>query len=166
VDLLDEEVFAVLLAVVVVASVFTAAQEFRSIERFNAIGLLNEECKIGDYPGFVLRGENITLCIYVYNYMGEPEVFKVVYRFGNPDTLPTNTTPSTAPELWERIIVLDHEQEALLKTGFPVPNDPGLVGRNATLIFELWMYDTGSGEWVYTGKWVHLHVRVEEVPLP
>jgi len=165
VDLIDEEVFAVLLAVIVIGSVFAAAQEFKRIEPFNAIGLLNEDCKIGDYPSFVLIGENLTLCIYIYNHMGKPEAFKVVHRFGDPSTLPTNTTPSAAQELWSRIVVLDHGREALIRVSVPIPYRPDLVGRNATLIFELWIYRPGEG-WIYTGRWVHLHVRVEGVPAP
>jgi len=165
VNLLDDEVFAVILAVVVVASVFAAAQEFRRTEPFNAIGLLNENCQIGEYPSFALTGENLTLCIYVSNQMGIPEAFKVVYRFGNIDALPTNTTPSTAPELWSRIIVLDSGQDSLLKYAFPIPNSPELIGTNATLIFELWMYNATSGLWEYTGRWVDLNLRVVGVPL-
>jgi len=163
VNLLDEEVFAVILAVIVVGCVFAAAQEFKRVEPFSAIGLLNEECKIGDYPSFVLIGENLTLCIYIYNHMGSPEAFKVVYRFGNQSTLPSTTTPSNATELWSRVVILDHGMEKLVKTSAPIPYRPELVGRNATLIFELWMYNPDENAWVYTGRWVHLHVRVEGV---
>jgi uncharacterized membrane protein len=167
VDLLDEEVFAVIIAIMIIGSIFAAAQQFnRETEHFNAIGLLNEKCKIGDYPDFVLIGENITLCIYIFNYMGEPEAYKIIYRFGNVSTLPTNTTPSKAPALWSRVIVLNNNESILLKTSFPIPNNPKLVGKNATLIFELWMYDTKNNRWVYTGRWVHLHVKVKGVPLP
>lgn len=166
VDLLDDEVFAVLTALIVVASVFTAAQEFQRIEPFNAVGLLNEDCKIGDYPTFVLIGEKLPLCLYVFNNMGRPEAYMIVYRFGSKDTLPTNTTSSTAPALWNYTVVLNHGEEALLRASIPIPANPALIGGNATLIFELWIYDTGGGKWVYTGRWVHLHVRVEGVPLP
>ncbi|MEL9908078.1 MAG: hypothetical protein QXP97_00765 [Desulfurococcus sp.] len=164
-NLLNDEVFAVILALIIVASVFTVAQEFRGIEPFNAIGLLNQECKIGYYPDFVLIGENLTLCIYIYNYMGSPEAYMVVYKFGTPDTLPTNTTPSPEPALWNYTVVLNHGEEALLKIGAPIPYRPDMIGDNASLIFELWMYNTAKGEWEYTGRWVHLHVVVREVPL-
>jgi len=146
--------------------VFAAAQEFRRSESFSAIGLLNEDCVIGRYPSFVLEGENVTLCVYVYNHMNEPEAFRVVYRLGNQSSLPTNQTPSPAPELRSIAVVLDHGQEALLREAFPVPKGLAAPGGNATMIFELWAYDPRSGEWVYTGRWVHLHVRVEEAPLP
>lgn len=163
-DPLDDEVFAVLVAIVVVASVFAVAQEFRHIELFNAIGLLNIEGKIGDYPSFVLIGENLSLIVYVFNYMGRPEAFKVIYRFGSMDMLPTNSTPSHAPELWSRIVVLNHGKEALINASIPIPMDPNLIGGRATLIFELWIYDTNNNEWTYTGRWVHLHVDVVGVP--
>ena len=165
-NLLDEEVFAVIMAIVVVGSVFAAAMQFPRSEPFDAIGLLNSECKIGDYPDFVLTGENITLCLYVFNYMGEPEAYMIEYKFGTPDTLPTNKTPSTAPVLERLYLVLGHNESTTLREDLPIPDDPTLIGTNATLIFELWRYNSTSHQWTYTGKWVHLHVRVEGVPLP
>ena len=165
-DLLDEEVFAVLTAIIVVASVFSAAMIVRpsNPEPFSAIGLLDQNCKIGDYPDFVLIGENLTLCIYISNHMGKPMAFMVKYKFGTPQTLPTNTTPSPAPTQREYIVVLDNNESTLFKREIPVPYNPQLVGQNATIIFELWQYNTTSNQWNYTGKWVHLHVKVRAPP--
>ncbi|MCE4600954.1 MAG: DUF1616 domain-containing protein [Desulfurococcales archaeon] len=165
-DLLDDEVFAVIMALIIVGSVFAAAAQFHRSEPFDAIGLLNSDCKIGDYPDFVLTGENITLCLYLFNHMGEPEAYMVEYKFGTPDTLPTNKTPSAAPVLERYYFVLDDNESLTVRETLPIPDNPTLIGENATLIFELWRYDPAGHEWVYTGKWVHLHVRVEGVPLP
>lgn len=167
-DLLDEEVFAVITAIIVVASVFSAAMIVRpnNPEPFSAIGLLDQNCKIGDYPDFVLVGENITLCLYVSNHMGKPEAFMIVYKFGTPETLPTNSTPSPMQPLRRYYTIIDDNEDTLLKEQIPIPYKPEMIGKNATLIFELWQYDTAKNQWVYTGKWVHLHVRVEGVPLP
>jgi len=67
------------MAIIVVGSVFSVAQLLRPsvTEPFTAIGLLNENCEIGDYPSKVFRGENITLCIFLYNYMGYPLLMQV-----------------------------------------------------------------------------------------
>ena len=165
-DLLDDEVFAVLTAIIVVASVFTAALIVKPshTEPFSAIGLLDQNCKIGDYPDFVLIGENITLCTYISNHEGSPQAYMVKYKFTTPQDIPTNTTPSGARALLRRIVVLDDKQDTTFKVEIPIPYNPGMIGRNATLVFELWKFDTVKDEWVYTGKWVHLHVKVLGVP--
>ena len=159
--ILDDEVFAVLMAIVVVASVFTAAQILRPevVEPFTAIGLLNERCKIGDYPREVILGENITLCIFVTNYMGRPIYYRVVYRIGTNETLPTNTTPSPEPEIMEWRGVLGHGDNATFKVVVPVQYPEGKRVDRVALIFELWIYDLDNNRWVYTGRWNHLYVK-------
>ena len=50
---LDEEVLAVIVAIVIVASVFAVAQLINSgrvAEPFSELGILGPEMKIGDYP--------------------------------------------------------------------------------------------------------------------
>ncbi len=167
-DLLDDEVFAVLTAIIVVASVFSAALLVKPshTEPFSAIGLLDQNCKIGDYPDFVLIGENITLCIYISNHEGRPEAYMVKYKFTTPEDLPTNTTPSKAESMIDRMVILDDGRDTTIKQKVHIPYDPEMIGNNATLVFELWKYDTGTQKWVYTGRWVHLHVKVLGVPKP
>ncbi|WP_236698214.1 DUF1616 domain-containing protein [Pyrodictium occultum] len=160
--IMDEEVFAVIMAVIVVASVFTAAMILRprSIEPFTALGLLNEECKIGYYPAEAYPGENLTLCIFVDNHMGEPIYYKVVYKVGNGSTLPSNTTPSPEPPLMEWRGVLGDGGNTTFRVVVPVEPPRGLMGQRAALIFELWVYDPGKGGWVYTGRWNHLYLKL------
>jgi len=160
--LLDDEVFAVLTAIVVVASVFSAAMLIREgyvAEPFTAIGLLNENCRIGEYPGYVRSNSTVTLCLYVYNHEGKPLYWKVVYRLGSNKTLPTNTTPSPEPAIQEWRGVLGHRQNSTFKVVVRIPEIP-LNTTRVTLIFELWAYDVNLHTWVYTGRWVHLHVNV------
>lgn len=166
-NLLDEEVFAVMLAVIVVASILSIAQILRPeiVEPFSAIGLLGENCKIGDYPDKVFNGENITLCIFLDNHMGYPVYFQVRYKIGSNETLPTNTTPSPQPTIMVFEALLDNKANKTFKISIPVNVSEELVGSRVALIFELWMYDIDSNEWVYTGRWNHLYVRVLEVPL-
>jgi len=184
VNILDEEVFAVILAVVVVGSVFAAAYTMRlqlyavyegssirgiraveSIgEPFTAIGLLNEECKIGSYPAIVFLGENLALCIYVANYLGYPALLRVEYKLAyNTSQLPTNTSPSLLTALKNFTFLLPDRGEAVRPVKIPIEADPAYIGRNVTLVFELWQYDPEKG-WIYTGRWVHLHVRLEAIP--
>ncbi len=187
--LLDEEVFAVIMALVVVGSVLAAAtvarqdyvavynasatpprfEGYRSLgvvaEGFTAIGLLNEHCKIGEYPQVVFLGERLPLCIYLFNYEGEPLVMQVRFKIvANTTEMPTNTTPSPAPVLAEYTRALYHNQSALIHVRVPIEAPPSLVGGNVTLVFELWTLNPETGNWTYTGRWVHLHARLQVLP--
>ncbi len=161
--ILDEEVFAVILAITVVASVFASAMILRptSYEPFIAIGLLNEECKIGEYPKIIYVHENVTLCIFIGNYMHRPVYYKVVFKIANASTLPTNTTPAPTKPLKEWTGFLNDNSNTTFKIHIVIDKPPPY--RNATLVFELWTYDIEKDEWVYTGRWTHLHVEIREL---
>ena len=159
----DEEVFAVILALIVVASIFTVAQIIpRNIEPFTAIGLLNEDCRIGDYPRYIIVGEPVTLCIFIDNHLGKPALLQVRMKIGSRGNLPTNTTPLDAPYIVLVERILDNGENFTGKITF-ILNE---TGENVALVFELWRYDTTIGDWVYDGKWVHLYVNVTEVIPP
>jgi len=160
--ILDEEVFAVIMALTIVASVFAAAQILRPsvVEPFTAIGLLNEKGKIGDYPKKAVLGDNITFYIFVDNHMGKPIYYKVVYKIGINETLPTNTTPSPEPPVMEWKGVLNHEANATFKVQVPIKYPSEGEVNKITLIFELWTYDPDLNKWTYTGRWTHLHLEV------
>ncbi len=158
--ILDEEVLAVLLAIITVASVIAAAQLLRPgvTEPFTALGLLNSQCKIGDYPKRVVLGQRVDLCIFVSNYEGRPIYYKVVYRVGTNRTIPSNSTPSPEPPLAEWRGVLAHGGNTTFTVSVSVPQ--WFNGSRAALIFELWVYNTTAWEWRYTGRWTHLYVDV------
>jgi uncharacterized membrane protein len=99
--ILDEEVFAVILALTIIASSLGIALTWRaSGEAFTAIGLLDESCKIGVYPRTVAVNQSLTLCIYIYNHMGKPVAYQVLYKVAvNASQLPKATAPSPARAL-------------------------------------------------------------------
>ncbi len=167
--IMDSEVQAVIVALAVVASVFAAASLLRPevTEPFEAIGLLDESCKIGYYPSELVVGGNATLCIFVSNYMGHPIYYKVVYKIGLNTTLPTNTTPSPEQAVMEWRGVLEHGGNTTFLVEVPFKPPEAYAGRDrVALIFELWNYDAERGEWVYTGRWVHLYVKPVKPPVP
>ncbi len=160
--ILDEEVFAVVLAVSIIGSVLGIALILRpeNPEPFTAIGLLNQDCKIGEYPGNVPNGSNVDLCIYVFNNLGHTGYFKVVYKIASNETLPSNTTESPTSVLKEWRLVLAHNQS--WETPVKIPVYCSTLPCRPALVFELWVHDAGSGGWVYTGRWVHLYVNVTQ----
>ncbi|RLG60685.1 hypothetical protein DRN84_04325 [Candidatus Geothermarchaeota archaeon] len=161
--IIDDEVLAVIMALIVVGSVFASAEILRPrvTEPFTAIGLLNSDLKIGDYPKTIIVGENVTLGIFVDNHMGYPIYYKVIFKVGDNTTLPTPDSPSPLKPLkyWEGF--LDHGENATFLITISV-NKPGV---KKALIFELWIYDPEKGEWMYSGRWNHLYVDVVEAPV-
>ena len=167
-NVLDEEVFAVIMALAVVASVFAIAEVLRPKypEPFTAIGLLNSQGKIGDYPTQVFPGENVSLKIFLANYLGHPALMQVRFKIGDNSTLPTNSTPSPQPTLRVFETILDSGENTTLPANLPIAVGSEYVGRRAALILELWVYNATSRQWVYTGEWNHLYVKVVEAPIP
>jgi len=161
--ILDEEVFAVILAVSIISSALGVALVLKpeNPEPFSALGLLNEECKIGDYPKIAINNSLLRLCIYVANYMGRPTYYKVVYKLAHNETLPSKDSPSPEPAISEWRLVLAHGENKTVLVDVVV-YDAWMRGRVA-LVFELWTYDSASSSWVYTGVWNHLYIDVVSV---
>ncbi len=167
-NILDEEVFAVIMALVVVASVFAIAEVVRpkNPEPFTAIGLLNSKGKIGDYPTQVFPGENLSLKIYLANYLNQPALMQVRYKIGDNTTIPTNKTPSPKPVVKVFETILNTGENETIPAQIPIALGNEYVGRRVALIFELWIYNTTRHDWVYSGEWNHLYVKVVEAPIP
>ncbi len=155
----DEEVAAVILALVIVASIFAIASYIRSgqvVEPFTAIGLLGPTGKIGGYPTKVFPGEEMKLHIYVFNYMGVPTWLIVKIYI-------TNDTKSMPPLPYKPIMtlqwVLPHNASHIEPIIVRAPKRPGRY----RLIGELWMYDPYNLTLVYTGRFVQLWFNVTGV---
>ena len=164
-NVVSDEVFAVILAIVVVGSVVSVATLLRPevTEPFVALGLLDKDCKIGSYPELVVAGGDLDLCLYIFNYKGYPVLAQVRYKIGRSNEIPTNTTPANLKTLKNFTRLLNHNEEVLIRTKVPVVVNESLVRGNVTLIFELWVYEASKGEWVYSGVWTDLHVEVTGV---
>ena len=154
--LLDEEVRAVALAVVVVAAVFAISQALlagRVVEPFSELGLLGREMKIGDYPRELLVGERALLYVYVGNHMGRPMYYVVQVKVGDRET-PIDPAPLEPVATFERVLLHNSTWIFPLEISF---DEPGL---NKRLIVELWIYNETAGEVQYHGKWCQLWINV------
>lgn len=162
-NVINDEVFAVILAVVVVGSVVSVATLLRPevTEPFVAIGLLDKDCKLGsNYPKLVRVGSDVDLCLYIFNYKGYPVLAQIRYKIGKSYEIPTNTTPANLKILKNFTRLLNHNEEVLIRARLPITVNESLAGGSITLIFELWIYDIGKGTWTYSGQWTHLHVEL------
>ncbi len=159
----DEEVFAVLMALIVVASVFGIVKTvYKPFDSFTAIGLLNANCKLGEYPHHIIAGQPLRLCIYVYNHLGRPGLFQVRIKISDRNHLPTNNTPLNKPSIMNITRVLNSNSSFTRRITLILNK----TGTNIALVFELWIYNTTIDNWVYTGKWNNLYLNITEVLPP
>ena len=157
--MMDEEVFAVLLAIVVVASVFALAQMLtagRVVEPFSELGLLGPRAKIGDYPRELVTGERFRLYIYVGNHEGRSTYYRLLVKLGNSTTFVNSTVPADAPVVKTFELILPHNSTRLI----PLEMSINETGVNFKLIVEMWVYDPEVGGFRYHGRWVHLWLNV------
>lgn len=156
--ILDEEVFAVILAISIVASAIGIAMVLAPEipEPFMSLGLLNEECKMGRYPTTVQNNSFVELCIFVANYMNKPVFYRVDYKLSEDGSLPTNTTPLPVKPISSWYGVLNNKENTTIPVKvFVTTSEPRVV-----LVFELWVYEPSIRNWKYTGIWNHLRVNV------
>nr|MDO8043346.1 DUF1616 domain-containing protein [Candidatus Baldrarchaeota archaeon] len=138
--LVDEEVFAVVLAILVIVCVFAMSQMFyagRVVEPFSQLAVLGPDKKLGGYPSEVHVGEKFKLYMYVRNYMGRVMYYIVYIKLGNR-SVPLNLTyPYPAPVIarFERILM---HNESWIFPIYLVMNETGI---NYRIVFELWIYN-------------------------
>lgn len=156
---LNDEVFAVILAISVVFSVLGIALTVpRNPEAFTALGLLGEHNKTGGYPREVYVGVPLKLNIFVANYMGSTKLFMVKAKLGY-GSIPSESTPLETPTLLEKFAVLCHSCNTTISVTL-VLLEPF---KNQTIVFELYMFNTKEKRWDYTGRYLFLRVNLSEV---
>jgi len=163
--LIDDEVKAVVLAIIIVAGVFSIAQlvvSERVVEPFSALGLLGPKMKIGDYPKNALVNQTINLYLFVDNHEGRVMYYVIYAKLGNKSTVINENVSAAAPILDVYEVVLPHGANATI----PVSLKISKPHTNARLIFEMWVYDPESGELRYHGRWVQLWINVTAPEIP
>ncbi len=159
--IVDEEVFAVILAVVVVVSVLGIALSIpRNPEPFTAIGLLDQNCRIGNYPREVPVGYPIELCVFISNNLGRPALLQARIKISYNGSIPTNTTPLAMDGVLNITVFLPHEGNTTRKFSVTLPE----AGERIVIAGELWEMDLDSGKWLYTGRYVFIRVNATGTP--
>jgi len=157
--MLDDEVKAVILAIIVVAGVFAAAQALREgavVEPFSELGLLGPKMKIGDYPRTVLVNETIKLYLYLGNHEGRVMYYVVYAKMGNRSTVISENRSADAPIIAQYHVILPHGANATIpvELSFKTPET------NARLVFEMWVLDPETGVLRYHGRWNQLWLNI------
>jgi uncharacterized membrane protein len=158
-SIVDEEVTAVVLALILIVGVFAVAQPFfanRVVDPFSELAILGPNKKIGDYPKSLVAGEKFTLFIYVGNHEGSSTYYRVYAKLGNrSSTINANVSLTVAP-MAQYDVILQNNQTWLQPTTLQI--DTAAI--NHRLVFELWRYRPQERTFVYDSKWVQLWLNV------
>ena len=125
-------------------------------QTFSELGVLGPGQKIGGYPTTVTVGQPFTLFVYVGNHDGEPGYYQVLMKEGNQATVVSNSTSANLPPVLSDSLILRDNSS----TTFPVNLSMKTVGLNQRLIFELWMFNSTTTSFAYTGLFAQLWMNV------
>ncbi|MEM3403474.1 MAG: DUF1616 domain-containing protein [Nitrososphaeria archaeon] len=156
---LDEEVLAVITAIIVVASVFAIVQAVnvgRVVEPFSELGLLGSNKMIGDYPKDVVAGSVFILHLYIGNHEGKTVFYKVLVKAGTNRSFINETTPLSEEPFMEVYKVLPHNSSSIIPLNVTLYSQ----ANNLRLVFEMWVYNEASQNFVYYGRWNQLWLNV------
>jgi len=155
---LDKETAVLALAVVTILAVLAAVYPIlpSNGEAFSELGVLGPNQKIADYPTTVVAGQHFTLYVYVGDHEGQAEYYQVLLKEGNQATSISNSTSADLPSVLTSSLVLEDNSSSV----FPVSIWMSTAGLNQRLIFELWMFNSTSTSFTYTGLWNQLWLNV------
>jgi len=158
-SILDEEVLAVIAAIVIVASVLAIVQNINSgrvIEPFSELGILGPNMKIGDYPKEVVAGFPFKLYLYLGNYEGKSVYYRILIKLGNKTSIINETTPLNSTPIMEIRRILIHNSTCI----YPLNITLYTPGINKRLIIEMWIYNETSKIFTYYGRWNQLWLNI------
>lgn len=160
----DEEVLAVLTAIVIVVAVFAGVQALstgRVVEPFSELGLLGSSGKIGDYPREVIAGMPVLLNIYIGNHEGRTMYYRIFIKVGDKSSTINSSIPLSTEPLTDIRVILSHNSSRIIPVNVTL-YEPTV---NARLILEMWVYDEAAGGFRYHGRWNQLWINVTKSPL-
>ena len=157
--MIDDEVKVVAIALIGLMMAVTAypvLSASRIVEPFSELGVLGPNMKLGDYPREVVVGEKFNLILYVGNQEGRASYYRVLVKLGDQSQNVSDTTPLDAPVLTSRDFVLVNGQNRTA----PLTLSIGKAGLNQRLVFEMHIFDEGSGKFVYHQRRAQLWLNV------
>jgi uncharacterized membrane protein len=155
---LDRQTAVLALAVVTILAVLAAVYPIlpSNNEPFSELGVLGPGQKIAGYPTTTGVGQQFTLYVYVGNHEGEANYYRVLVKEGNQATVVSNSTAADLPPVLTDSLVLGDNSSSI----FPVSISMSTVGLNQRLIFELWMFNSTTSDFDYTGLWNQIWINV------
>ena len=155
---MDRDTAVLALAVVTMFAVLAAVYPIIPAygEPFSELGVLGPGQVIGGYPTTVTAGQQFTLYVYVGNHEGSVGYYQVIAKEGNQATVISNSTAANLPPVMSHSLVLGDNSS----TTFPLTISMSTTGLNQRLIFELWMFNSTTTSFSYTGLWAQLWINV------
>lgn len=155
---MDRETASIALVIITILAVFAAIQPIIQYnqENFSELGVLGPQKTISGYPTTIGQNQSFLLYAYVGNHEGNAEYYSVQVKLGNASTLISNSTSANLPVMQAYSYVLDNGGNAT----FPMSLSISHVGTTQRLIFELWMFNTTSSTFAYTGLWNQIWINV------
>ncbi len=157
--ILNEEVLAVILVIVIISGIIATIQVFNpqnNIESFSELGLLGKRGMIGDYPRQVVAGQPFLLYIYIGNHEGKTVYYKILVKTGDKSSVINETTPLNAEPIMEFRVVLTHNSSIKIPVNITLEQP----ATNLRLVFEMWIYNETSGNFIYYNRWNQLWLNV------
>jgi hypothetical protein len=155
-----DQVCAAILGIILIISVFVAAQYFlagNTGETFSELGILGSNMKLGDYPKEVVAGDSVNLYVYVGNQMGKPVYYNVMIKIGDNDTS-VNPAPLEPTMELDRILLQNENWTS------PANIKLTQAGLNQRIIFELWTYNETTNNIDYSQIWGQVWLNVTAPP--
>jgi uncharacterized membrane protein len=157
--LIDEQITAVVVGIIVVIAVANASNFYlsnRVVEPFSELGILGPNQKIADYPKQLKPGQNFTLYLYVGNHEGKAMDYTVYAKLGNRSSVVNENVSMASPPTASYGIVLASNSTYLA----PITMSLKQPGNNTRLVFELWTYQSNTSSFVYDHRWVQLWLNL------
>lgn len=146
------------LLLVTVVAVFAAVQPIlpSNNESYSEVGILGPAMTEGGYPTSVVQGTVVHLYGYVGNHEGAVTYYEFMVKLGSGSVQVGGSSPADAPVISSHYLVLNGNSHST----FPVDLNMSAAGTNLKVVFELWAYNTTSGQFAYTGVYNMLRVNV------
>lgn len=159
--MIDDDFKTVVIAVLLLIAGFTVWQSFfsdRIVEPFSELGVLGPNMKLGDYPQEAQVEEEFNLFLYVGNYMGTSQYYRVLVKLGDRSMNVTDENPLDAPVVTQYEAFLSDEKN----TTIPITLSLHEAGVNRRLVFELYRYDNDASRFLYDNIWNQLWLNVTQ----
>jgi uncharacterized membrane protein len=157
--MIDEEVKIIAIGIIgllATVTVFPLLAKNRIVEPFSELGILGPNGKIGDYPHEVEIGQNFKLYIYIGNYEGRCQYYRVLVKLGDQNSNISDTKPLDSLVIANRDYLLPNESNITS----PITLSIQRAGLNQRLVFELYRYDTVTNSFLYHERWAQIWMNV------
>lgn len=166
--MVDEEVTAVVLAILMIMGVLAASRlrAFQTIfagnmvEPFSELCVLGPNKKIADYPHELVTGQPFDLYIYIGNHESHSMYYRVLVK-----TRDRTTNVSDIKALNSSILA---SHDSIIQYGgnqtIPITLILDDAGLNQMLVFELHTYNLEKKGFEYHGRWCQLRLNVTRPP--